>query len=265
MVEQEGCAVFAEGPGWILHCGDYREVLADVTCDALITDPPYSARTHAAYEDAGDGSIAMGDTWNGKATLRTKAAGRRAIQYPAWSDDDIRGFCEWASPRTSGWVVAMTSHDLCASYESCLQDQGRYVFAPLPFVQTGSGIRLGGDGPSGWTCWVMVARPRSAAWLAERKRVRVARGDLTTLPGAYVGTPERGRIVVGGKSIDLMRAIIRDYSEPGDVVVDPCAGGATTLLAAVIENRKAIGAEKDPETFEKAVARLRRGFTPSMF
>lgn len=38
----------ATGPGWELRLGDYREVLADVTCDALITDPPYSARTSGA-------------------------------------------------------------------------------------------------------------------------------------------------------------------------------------------------------------------------
>ena len=59
-----------------------------------------------------------------------------------------------------------------------------------------------------------------------------------------------------------MRAIVRDYSEPGDLVCDPCAGGGTTLLAAVIEGRRAIGAERDPDTFAKAVARLRRGYTP---
>lgn len=58
-----------------------------------------------------------------------------------------------------------------------------------------------------------------------------------------------------------MRAIIRDYTRPGDLVVDPCAGGGTTLLAAVMEGRRAIGAEMDPATFDKAVARLRKGFT----
>lgn len=29
-----------------LRFGDWRQVLADVTCDSLISDPPYSARTH---------------------------------------------------------------------------------------------------------------------------------------------------------------------------------------------------------------------------
>lgn len=37
-----------KGAGWELRLGDYREVLAGVTCDAVITDPPYSERMHAA-------------------------------------------------------------------------------------------------------------------------------------------------------------------------------------------------------------------------
>ena len=45
---------------------------------------------------------------------------------------------------------------------------------------------------------------------------------------------------------------------------DPCAGGGTTLLAAAIEGRRAIGAELDPDTYAKAVERLSRGYTPAM-
>ncbi len=67
------------------------------------------------------------------------------------------------------------------------------------------------------------------------------------------------------KPLGLMRAIVRDYSRFGDLVVDPYAGGGTTLLAAAMEGRRAIGAEVDPMTFEKAVARLRRGIQPGLF
>jgi site-specific DNA-methyltransferase (adenine-specific) len=62
-----------------------------------------------------------------------------------------------------------------------------------------------------------------------------------------------------------MRAIIRDYTRPGDLIVDPCAGGATTLLAAAIEGRRCIGSEMDPETYAKAVRRLEAGWTPDLF
>ena len=53
-----------------------------------------------------------------------------------------------------------------------------------------------------------------------------------------------------------MRALIRDYSRPGDLVCDPCAGGGTTLLAAVQTGRRAVGSEMDPQTHAKAVQRL---------
>jgi len=42
-------------------------------------------------------------------------------------------------------------------------------------------------------------------------------------------------MIIGGKPMWLMRALVRDYSRPGNLVCDPCAGGATTLIAAAIE------------------------------
>jgi len=63
---------------------------------------------------------------------------------------------------------------------------------------------------------------------------------------------------MGGKPEWLMRAIVRDYTRPGDLVCDPCAGGATTLIAAALEGRRAIGAECDPKTYELACKRIER-------
>ena len=137
--------------------------------------------------------------------------------------------------------------------DAALSDRGRYVFAPLPCVISGMTVRLGGDGPSSESVSLVVARPRTAE-----------AAKWGTLPGFYKGPAEKC-IVVGGKPLWLMRAIIRDYTRPGDLVVDPCAGGGTTLLAAVMEGRRAIGAEMDPATFDKAVARLRKGFTTPLF
>jgi site-specific DNA-methyltransferase (adenine-specific) len=70
---------------------------------------------------------------------------------------------------------------------------------------------------------------------------------------------------IGGKPLALMRAIIRDYTRPGDLVMDCFAGGGTTLLAAAMEGRRAIGAEMDPETYAKAKARLAKGYTKPLF
>lgn len=231
------------GPGWSMHLGRWQTALAHVTeCDALITDPPYSERTHAAY-DASGGAQYMGARIAAEPT-------RRALDYDALSSDGLAEIVQHWSPRAKGWTCWLTSHDLVPDYHAALEATGRYTFAPLPCVISGMTCRLLGDGPSGESVSLVVSRPRTremAKW--------------GTLRGFYYGASERGLVVVGGKPLWLMRAIIRDYTRPGDLVVDPCAGGGTTLLAAVMEGRRAVGAEMDEKTFEKAVARLRKGYS----
>lgn len=224
-----------------LRCGRWQDVLADVECDALITDPPYSERTHAAQRSAPRDPVAA-------------AHGFEALEYPAWSPDEVRAFVEHWSPRTRGWFVAFSDHALARVYEEALEAAGRYVFAPLPQVTVNRSVRLAGDGPATWTCWVTVARPRTRAY-----------ASWAALPGAYVddvGARIAGE-VRGAKQLHVMRALVRDYSRPGDLICDPCAGGATTLLAAAIEGRRAVGSEMDPATYELARKRIARGWTPT--
>jgi DNA modification methylase len=79
------------------------------------------------------------------------------------------------------------------------------------------------------------------------------------------GKRDDERIVVGSKPLWLMRALVRDYSRPGDLVCDPCAGGGTTLAAARAEGRRSVGAELDPETWRKACERLAKPSTLELF
>jgi site-specific DNA-methyltransferase (adenine-specific) len=55
-----------------------------------------------------------------------------------------------------------------------------------------------------------------------------------------------------------MQQIVRDYSRPGMLVADPCAGHATTLVAALQSGRRVWGAECDPAAHAAAVAHLER-------
>lgn len=247
----------ATGPGWELRCGRWQDVLSDVTeCDACVTDPPYSERTHSGHDGgtAAANRLSDGVPWVRNTHSRTDVACvRRAINYDAWTSDDVCEFVDRWGTAARGWMVCQTSHDLIAEYAQAMEEVGRYAFHPIPAVITGMTVRLGGDGPSSWAVYNVVSRTKTR----EMQR-------WGTLPGAYVGGPEKGTVVVGGKPLWLMRAIVRDYSRPGDLIVDPCAGGGTTLLAAVMEGRRAIGAEMDPDTFDKAVARLRKGYTPTL-
>jgi len=240
-----------------LRLGDYREVLADVVCDLLCVDAPYSAKTHAGHNDgAGIADRARDlDYQSRTGKSAAKAARKRTqIDYTCWTAADVAEFCEFWNDRCTGWIVSITDHVLAPVWASELERLGRYVFAPLPYIIAGSGCRYSADGPSNWTCWIVVARPRTREAMQWR-----------TLPGAYIipaGFNDRkvstngATPIAGGKTEWLMRALIRDYSRPGDLVCDPCAGGGTTLLAAVQTGRRAIGAELSAETHAKALKRL---------
>lgn len=235
-----------------LYAGRWQDALAQIDrVDAVICDPPYGARTHEGHDASATGH---GGRWtDDNGNQHKQRTQRRSLNYTTWMPSDVRAFVTSWVPRCRGWFVAFTSHDLVPAYVEALEGAGRYVFAPLPFFSPGSRVRLSGDGPSSWTCWIVVARPRTVEFTR-----------WGTLPGGYVFPPEDCE-VVGGKPLGLMRAVVRDYSRPGDLVCDPFVGSGTTLLAAVMEGRRAVGAEEKPEHFEIARARLARGYTPTMF
>ena len=58
------------------------------------------------------------------------------------------------------------------------------------------------------------------------------------------------------KPEELVRYFIRTYSMPGEVVLDPCLGSGTTLIAAREEGRDAFGFEKDDTFFETIQRRI---------
>ena len=223
---------------WDLRLGDWRDVLADVECDALITDPPYSARTHA-------GAIYGGA--NNPVLKRQHSVSQNGISYSSLTQTDMAYTLACWLLRTSGWACVFTDHVLAPVVETAMRDAGRTVFAPVPTVQRGMNIRLAGDGPSNWTCWLIVARPKSETF---RK--------WGTLPGAYIGSPRRemDTFVTGAKPLWLMQGVVRDYTRPGDLICDPFAGSGTTLLAAEMLGRDSVGAESDQDTHAKAVKRL---------
>ena len=237
----------ATGSGWELRRGRWQDALAGVECDALISDPPYSARTHKGHDGGQRNDASDGD----------------AIDFGSWTPSDVIEFVEAWEPRVRGWFVAMTDHIMFPVYEQALLDCGRYVFAPVIFLAPGSRVRLQGDGPASWSTHVVVARRRSkeaAKWGA--------------LPGGYTlpskhnernaNTTSKGERIVGGKPLWIMQRLVRHYSRRGDMICDPCAGAATTLFAATIEGRRAIGAEVNDERFGLAARRLGKPCQPTL-
>jgi site-specific DNA-methyltransferase (adenine-specific) len=54
------------------------------------------------------------------------------------------------------------------------------------------------------------------------------------------------------KPVELLKRLISIFTDPGDVVIDPCAGSGSTLIAAERLNRKGYGFEIKKEFWTKA-------------
>ena len=66
----------------------------------------------------------------------------------------------------------------------------------------------------------------------------------------------RGKLHLAQKPVELMRYLVRTYTNPGDVVLDPCCGSGTTCIAAMQEGRHYIGIEKESNYAEIATNRI---------
>lgn len=219
--------------GIVLYHGDSREVLPTLgAVDHVITDPPFSERTHKGA-DAG-------------ARPGVDGANRKPLGYLPWVPDDARQYVAAATLLCAGWIVTMTDHTLAPTISDALSAAGRYVFAPLPYYAPGSTVRLSGDGPCSWTTWIVTART-------------AALSRWGTLPGGYTAKPGwLGTERMGGKPLPLMEEIVSDYSREGETILDPFAGSGTTLVAGKRLGRKAIGVELEEKWCETAARRIER-------
>lgn len=240
-------------------------VLGERKANALVFDAPYSDKTHAGHRDGkmtADRAAAFAARHADKPTRESRYAarkseagesGRRDIDYPPWTPVDVDHFVELWAPHCVGWFVSITDDVLAQHWRSAFDVEGLVTFASLPLVETGSRVRMSGDGPSAWSCFVMVARPRGKAFQS-----------WGTLPGCYIVPGEREQNttdgtdrIVGGKPKKAMIEIVGDYSREGDLVVDPTCGAATTGIAALRTGRRFIGVEKDRATAELAAEIIR--------
>lgn len=248
---------------------DVDAFMAGRKADALIFDGPFSERTHEGHKSGTltadrAGGFARSKKSGKGCMMRTRerayaqrvalglSNGRRELSYEHWTPAEVRRFCDIWIPRLSGWVVSITDDALAPAWRTSYLRHGLYPFAPLPLIETGSRCRMTGDGPSNWTCWLVVARPRSRAW-----------ASWGTLDGYYVQPGEREQNsalgtdrIVGAKPVESMIAIVEDYSREDALVVDPTFGGCTTGLACLRSRRRFAGIELDAGRAKLGAERL---------
>jgi len=149
--------------------------------------------------------------------------------------------------------------------DACKPDADAYVMANDKQIFAAHAAMVG----AGWRChnllvWNKGAPTRNRWYMKENEYVLYLwKGRARTIrnPGSkqtfLAQRPERAeKIHETQKPVTLLEHYIRNSSEPGDLVLDPFAGSAATLVAALRAGRRAVGIEIDVENYTAAVARL---------
>jgi site-specific DNA-methyltransferase (adenine-specific) len=92
-------------------------------------------------------------------------------------------------------------------------------------------------GESGWTDYDSTKRYPKSIWTFAKD----------TQKSAYHSTQ---------KPVALIEELIKTYSNPGDLILDSCAGSMTTAIAAMNTNRNYICIEKDEDIFKVGQKRI---------
>lgn len=80
------------------------------------------------------------------------------------------------------------------------------------------------------------------------------------MTGVYTDLVEDAEGHQWRKPLSLMERLVRIYSNPGDLILDPFCGSGTTIEASIKRGRKAVGVDIDKKWVDYNIDRLHLGF-----
>ena len=227
---------------WVtLYHADCRDVLPTLDPDSvrlLFTDPPYGHGNHVddlnarLNEHRGIEGQPIANDGDG---MREVVSAMLDAALPLLNDDCCCCCCcggGGPSP-TFAWVAQRLDREGYQFFHSVIWDK----------VNPGLGWRYRRQHEM-----VMVAhkRGKKLAW----------RDESVAVPNVLSIFPSRDRQHPNEKPVGLVARFVDAHTQAGELVLDPFAGGGTTLVVAKAMGRRAIGVEVEEKWCEVAAQRL---------
>lgn len=232
---------------------------AAVGADCMIVDPPYSPRVHTKAISAGTGGAGVR---------------KRDLGFGHLTPELVLRIAEY-SAQVRRWSVVFTDVESVGTWIAAMRGCGTEYIRSVPWVRW-SQPQMSGDRPPTGAEMICVfhrgagvtrkgePKPVRKHWNGPGNRIAYRSEDPEPLARAeYDAKSLRGRDKYScEKPLDLMLSLVSDYSDPGELVFDPCAGMGTTCLAARLLGREAFGLERLADVAERAWERVRNAEDP---
>lgn len=234
-------------PTYTLHLGDCLDPvtglasLADRSVDHVITDPPYSRdvylRMSGTFSDKGPG-------WEKR---RGTALGKMGAGAIGAVDDMIAPASEHVSRVCRRWTIVFSDVENCHRWRKSMASAGMKYVRTGAWFRTNSTPQMTGDRPGqGFEACTIMHRPGKMRWNDHGMPA------TWVFPSEMVDRPDHPC----PKPVALMEKLIRQFTDPGETVLDMFAGSGTTGVAAIRLGRNFIGWERDPKYHAIAMKRL---------
>jgi DNA modification methylase len=219
------------------HCANGLPGLADGSVGTCLMDPPYSERVHGRL---------------GKEGRSDGVASREALTFEPLDAAEARVVSRELARVATRWIIVFCDELSLAVWVEALEGAGCEYVRKGTWVKDDQMPQMSGDRPSPGTEEIVIAHaPRPTG-----VRLRWSGGGK---PAVYRGNAqERGveRVHPAQKPQWLLGALLRDFTDVGEMVVDPYAGSGTTGFMCKRLGRRFVGWEKDPKVHAAAVKRI---------
>lgn len=251
---------------WELRLGDCIEGMAampDKSVEHVIADPEYSEHVHncsrrGATGYAGDGS-------------RSAISRNRELGFAHLTPENRRAYAEQYARLARRWVLVFSDTESSHLWRADLEACGLQYIRTCFWHKVGGTPQFTGDRPAialeAITACATIEEARR--WLDEvvaitcchppgrKKWNGGGKQGLYQFPIVLNRGGEDPRLHPTQKPRDLMAALVADFTDPGELILDSHAGSGTTGVACIELGRRFIGFEKDPKHHATATDRLR--------
>jgi site-specific DNA-methyltransferase (adenine-specific) len=237
---------------WCVVEGDNAEVLPtlrDKSVAHVVTDPPYSAVTHAAAAAAAAAARPLPDG----GARRIYNSGGVGFGFAHLAEGQREDLAVQFARLATRWVLAFSDQEGAGCWMSANLAAGLDHVRIGQWVKEGGTPQFTGDRPANGCEAITIAHAKGRKRWNGGGLPAVWHHPIRALEAKRAGDGRDEHITP--KPIGLMISLVAQFTDTDDVVLDPFAGSGTTGIACLRLGRRFIGVERD--TRYAAVARER--------
>ncbi len=212
--------------------------LGDKSVDHVITDPPYEDSAHTKQRRVKRG--------NGNGSATGDRMSIEPLPFPPISDEDRALSARHMFRASRRWSLIFCQVEAAMKWAEHHSPEADYV-RTMVWVKPDGMPQYTGDRPGmGYESIVACHALGAKRWNGGgRHGVFVVNKNDQDRSGHPTQKPDA-----------LMDLLVKLFTDPGDLILDPFAGSGTTGVAAIRLGRRFIGWERDPKYHAIAVKRL---------